>query len=61
MSDIKKCDRCGATYKPEYNMKVTVETGKHWLDTDPTVSVHYDLCTACFAKLKEFLGGQNED
>lgn len=61
MSQLTKCDKCGATYKPEYNMKVTVETGKHWLDASSIGTLHYDLCTVCFAKLKEFLGGLNED
>lgn len=58
MSDLKQCDRCGATYKPGSNTLLTVQRKVAFAKYETDA---YDLCEECYEQLMNFIGGTNED
>lgn len=50
MARIRKCDRCGETYKPYENAFNTIETSTYNMDNEcEGITVTYDLCPKCKA------------
>ena len=57
MSDVKKCDKCGAIYSCDENTRVTITVAKQYTGAFGTYPEEYrsDLCKKCSNELLKFL------
>lgn len=60
MSDIKKCDRCGEAYEPDFNINLDDNWWRFNLRKDcyPYEEIKIDLCPDCRKELYKWLGGK---